>query len=57
MTEFVPYNLGLNHVDRNEIVNQHTSEIARQLICNYEPGKAIIAIDGIYIYIQVKKTY
>ena len=57
MTEFVPYNLGLNHVDRNEIINQHTFEIARQLICNYEPGKAIIVIDGIYIYIQVKKTY
>ncbi|CAF1216078.1 unnamed protein product [Rotaria magnacalcarata] len=46
MSEFVPYNLGFNHVDRNEIINQHTSEIARQLMCNNEPGRAIIVIDG-----------
>ena len=50
-TEFVPYNLGFNHVNRNEIINQHTSEVARQLMCNNEPGKAIIVIDETYIYI------
>ena len=51
MTEFVPYNLGFNHITRREIINQHTSATARQLMCNDEPDNAIIVADGTYIYI------
>ena len=56
MSEFVPKNLGFNHITRHEIIHQHTSTIARQLTCADEPDTAIVVIDGTYIYIQVRKN-
>jgi hypothetical protein len=55
MIEFVPSNLGFNHITRHEIIRQHTSTIAQQLMCADEPDTAIVVIDGTYIYIQVSK--
>ena len=56
MSEFVPNNLGFNHITRRKIIHQHTSTIAQQLTCADEPDTAIVVIDGTYIYIQVKKN-
>jgi hypothetical protein len=56
MSEFVPNNLGFNHVTRHEIIHQHTSTIAQQLMCADEPDTAIVVIDGTYIYIQVRRN-
>ena len=50
MTEFVSRNLGFNHITRQEIIDQRTSIIARQLMCGDEANKTIIAVDGTYIY-------
>ncbi|CAF4090657.1 unnamed protein product, partial [Rotaria magnacalcarata] len=52
MTRFVPSNLGFNHITRQEIIDQHTSTMARRLMCDAESNTAIVVIDGTYIYIQ-----
>jgi hypothetical protein len=46
MTDFVPYNLGFSHITRREIIDQHTSTIARQLMCGDEADKAIVVVDS-----------
>ena len=53
MSTFVPRNLGFNHINRREIIEQHTSRIARDLMCDGKSDKAIIVVDGTYVYIQV----
>lgn len=57
MNTFVWKNLGFNHISRSEIINRHTSSIARKLMCDDEPDTAIVVIDGTYIYIQVKEFF
>lgn len=52
---FTPYNLGFNHMTRREIIDNHTTTIARQLISEGEKDTAILVIDGTYVYIQVRK--
>ncbi|CAF4409306.1 unnamed protein product [Rotaria socialis] len=52
MNTFVLLNLGLSHIVRQEIIDQHTSAVARQLACGGERDKAIFVVDGTYIYIQ-----
>ena len=56
MNSFVPYNVGFNHISRNEIIHQHTSSVARKLFADDEPETAIVVVDGTYLYIQVKKN-
>ena len=53
MSDFVPYNLGFSHIQRREIIDQHTSTIAQQLMCDSNSDRAIIVIDSTYIHIQV----
>jgi hypothetical protein len=50
MTMFVSYNLGYNHITRREMIDAHTSIIARQLMCEDEADKAIIVADSTYIH-------
>ncbi|CAF3376716.1 unnamed protein product [Rotaria socialis] len=52
MARFVPSNLGFNHITRQEIIDQHTSTMARRLMCDAESNTAIVVIDGTYLYIQ-----
>jgi hypothetical protein len=52
---FTPYNLGFNHITRREIIDNHTTTIARQLISDGGKDAAILVTDGTYIYIQVGK--
>jgi hypothetical protein len=53
MSDFVPYNLGFNHIARREIIDQHTSTIAQQLMCDGKSDRVIIVVDSTYIHIQV----
>ena len=55
MESFVPYNLGFNHITRQEIIDLHTTTIARELMCDGGEDTAIVVVDGTYIYIQVRK--
>ena len=57
MQNFVPDNLGFNHVTRREIIDEHTSAISRELMCDAESDRAILVADGTYIYIQVNKYH
>ena len=54
MSTFVPFNLGLNHISRQEIIDKHASTISREVICSGDNDKAIVVVDDTYIYIQVK---
>ncbi|CAF4907643.1 unnamed protein product, partial [Rotaria socialis] len=56
MTRFVPSNLGFNHITRQEIIDQHTSTMARRLMCDAESNTAIVVIDGTYIYMQKSRN-
>lgn len=51
---FTPFNLGFDHISRREIIDNHTTTIARQLMCDGAKDTAILVIDGTYIYIQVR---
>ena len=57
MQNFVPNNLGFNHVTRRQIIDEHTSVISRELMCGDESDRAIIVADGTYIYIQVNNHH
>ena len=52
MNTFVPQNLGFNHISRREIIEQYTSSIARDLMCDGKSDKATVVVDGTYVYIQ-----
>ena len=54
MSEFLPYNLEFSHISRREIIDRHTTNIAKQLMCDNDNDTAIIIIDSTYIYFQVK---
>ena len=53
LKDFVPYNLGFEHITRRDVIDHHTTTIARELMCG-DNFTAIVVIDGTYIYIQVK---
>ena len=57
MQNFVPNNLGFNHVTRRQIIDEHTSTISRELMCGGESDRAILVADGTYIYIQVTNLH
>ncbi|XP_033725211.1 uncharacterized protein LOC117315175 [Pecten maximus] len=51
MKDFVPPNLGFQHVSRQDVISNHTRPLAQTLFGGLmEP--AILVIDGTYIYIQ-----
>ena len=53
-TTFVPKHLGFSHMTGKDVIDRHTSTLARQLISDGSDNTAIVVIDGTYIYIQVK---
>lgn len=57
LKSFVPYNLGFGHVTRQDVIDRHTTTIARELMCEGASSTAIIVIDGTYIYIQVRNNF
>ena len=56
LTSFVPQNLGFGHITRDDVIHNHTTTIARELMCGGTSNTAIVVIDGTYIYIQVRKN-
>jgi hypothetical protein len=54
LKSFVPYNLGFGHVKRQDVIERHTTTIARELMCGGSSDTAVVVIDGTYIYIQVR---
>ena len=54
LTSFVPKHLRFSHITRKDVIDRHTSTLARQLISDGSDNTAIVVIDGTYIYIQVK---
>jgi len=54
LKSFVPYNLGFGHIKRRDVIEHHTTTIARELMCGGDSNTAIVVVDGTYIYIQVR---
>lgn len=52
MSSFVPQNLGFSHISREEVINQHTRPLARELFSDITENPAILVLDGTYIYVQ-----
>ena len=49
MKDFVPYNVGFHHISRDDVINQHTTIFARELIGGED--NVICVANGTYIYI------
>lgn len=56
MTDFVPENLGFEHISREDFCKNPTTQVASSLFSTC-PGDAIIVLDGTYIYIQRSSDY
>ena len=52
MKSFVPQNIGLQHISRQELIDHHTRPLAQELFGTFGDPKAIAVLDGTYIYIQ-----
>jgi hypothetical protein len=50
---FVPHHLGLAHVTRQDVIDKHTSHIAKRLLTEGR-DLCIMVLDGTYLFIQVK---
>ena len=51
LKDFVPCNLGFEHITHRDVIDHHTTTIARELMCGDTFNTAIVVIDGTYIYI------
>ncbi len=54
---FVPNHLGFGHVTRQDVIDRHTTTIARELMCGGSSSTVIVVIDGSYIFIQVRNSF
>ena len=52
VSHFVPNFLGFSHISRSDIIENHTRPLARFLFTNSNDEKAILVLDGTYIYVQ-----
>lgn len=58
MRDFVPHNLGFNHITREEVIQNHTRQLARNLMTeDVTSNPAILVLDGTYIYIQKSSNF
>ncbi|MCG7879800.1 MAG: transposase family protein, partial [Candidatus Thiodiazotropha endolucinida] len=57
MTSFVPKHLGLSHIDRTDVINNHTTAFANVLFGDSKSDVAIAVADGTYIYIEKSGNY
>lgn len=55
MVCFVPFHLGFNHITRQQIIDLHTTTVARELMCEGRDDTAVVVVDGTYIYVQVRE--
>ncbi|WAR05886.1 hypothetical protein MAR_021255 [Mya arenaria] len=56
---FLPLNLGFNHISRQKVINQHTRQLARSLFVDEagDSSRLILVLDGTYIYIQKSQNH
>ncbi|CAF4655771.1 unnamed protein product [Rotaria sp. Silwood2] len=52
MDYFVPRHLGFEHISRRDVIDTHTRPLAKRLFTNPGDDKAILILDGTYIYVQ-----
>lgn len=52
VADFVPKNLGFQHVSRDDVIREHTRPLAKELICSMTDNPAILVLDGTYVYLQ-----
>lgn len=57
MKDFVPHNLGFDHITRQNVIDNHTTDISKQLFSDPISDTVIIVLDGTYIYIQKSSMY
>lgn len=57
MTSFVPKHLGFNHISRQSVISDHTRPLAQFLFGDQGDPRAILVIDGTYIYIQKSDNF
>ncbi|XP_062566452.1 uncharacterized protein LOC134228771 [Saccostrea cucullata] len=57
LKNFVPNNLGLQHISREEIITNHTRPLAQELFGNMNNQQVIVVLDGTYIYIQKSSNF
>ncbi|XP_061170430.1 uncharacterized protein LOC133179753 [Saccostrea echinata] len=55
--DFVPHNLGFDHITRESIIENHTTDISKQLFSDPISNTVILVLDGTYIYIQKSASY
>ena len=58
MRDFVPNNLGFKHITREEVIQNHTRQLAKDLLTNdITSDPAILVLDGTYVYIQKSSNF
>ncbi|XP_062579084.1 uncharacterized protein LOC134241007 [Saccostrea cucullata] len=57
MKKFVPQNVGLQHISRQEVIANHTRPLAQSLFRNVTQSQAIAVLDGTYIFIQKSNNF
>ena len=48
---FVPKHLGFDHIERQQVVENHTRPLAKILLGDNDPNKVRVILDGTYSYI------
>lgn len=54
--EFVPHNIGPNHLSRNEWLNEYNT-VTKMLYANDDDSKLILITDGTYCYCEKSSNY
>lgn len=57
VASFVPQNLGLQHISREEVIEKHTKPLAQTLFGDIGNSQVILVLDGTYIYIQKSNNF
>ena len=57
MKDFVPLNLGFGHISRQDIMQHHTTILAREIFAQGSFDTVLALMDGTYIYIQKSSNY
>ena len=57
LKDFVPMSIGFDHVSRNDVKGSHTTIFARELLAGGNADRAILILDGTYIYIEKSSKY
>lgn len=56
MTDIVPRNLGFQHITREDIIQKHTRQLAKDLMTSSQ-DPAILVLDGTYVGIQKSSNF